>query len=162
MNFIEILKETVAGEMLITFFLSMVPVLELRGAIPIGVGLGLSPHTAMLVSVIGNMIPVPFIILFARRVFAWLRRNFPKVNGVITALENKAHLKGQTVKRYKYLGLCIFVAIPLPGTGAWTGALIATVLDMSLRKALPSVLLGVLVAGSIITGLTYGFTSLLF
>ena len=162
MNFIEILKETVAGEMLITFFLSMVPVLELRGAIPIGVGLGLSPQTAMMVSVIGNMIPVPVIILFVRRVFAWLRRNFPRVNGAITALETKAHLKGQTVKRYKYLGLCIFVAIPLPGTGAWTGALIATVLDMSLRRALPAILLGVLIAGSIITGLTYGFTALLF
>jgi len=162
MNFVDILKETVAGEMLITFFLSMVPVLELRGAIPIGVGLGLSPHIALLVSMVGNMLPVPFIILFSRKVFAWLRRDFPRLNGFITKLETKAHLKGETVKKYKYLGLCIFVAIPLPGTGAWTGALIATVLDMSLRRALPSILLGVIVAGCIITGITYGFTAIFF
>ena len=162
MSFIDVLKETVAGEMLITFVLSMVPVMELRGAIPIGVGMGLSPLTAMLVSIVGNMLPVPFIILFVRRVFAWLRRNFPKLHGFITKLETKAHLKGETVKRYKYLGLCIFVAIPLPGTGAWTGALIATALDMSLRRALPSILLGVIIAGCIITGITYGFTALLF
>ena len=159
MNFIEILKETVAGEMLITFFLSMVPVLELRGAIPIGVGLGLSPHTAMLVSVIGNMIPVPFIILFVRRVFAWLRRNFPRVNGAITALETKAHLKGQTVKRYKYLGLCIFVAIPLPGTGAWTGTLAASILDMDFVPTIVAVMLGVLLAGVIMmTASVVGFS----
>lgn len=160
MNFLEILKQTEAGKMLFTFFLSMVPVMELRGAIPIGVGIGLEPVQAMLVSIVGNMVPIPFIILFIRRVFAFLRRNFPQVNGIVTALERKAHLKGRKVQKYRYLGLCVFVAIPLPGTGAWSGALIAALLDMSLRRALPTILLGVLIAACIITGLTFGFTSL--
>ena len=160
MNFLEILQQTETGEMLITFFLSMVPVLELRGAIPIGVGIGLQPLTAMLVSVVGNMVPIPFIILFIRRIFAFLRRNFPQVDGFLTNLEKRAHLKGKKVSKYKYLGLCIFVAIPLPGTGAWSGALIAALLDMSLRRALPAIFLGVLIAGGIITGLTFGFASI--
>ena len=160
MNFVEILKQTEAGEMLLTFLLSMVPVLELRGAIPVGVGLGLKPVQAMLVSIVGNMIPIPFIILFIRRIFAWLRRNFPQVDGMVSALERKAHLKGKKVTKYRYLGLCLFVAIPLPGTGAWSGALIAAFLDMSLRRALPTIFLGVLIAAGIITGLTFGFTSL--
>ena len=158
MSLVEILKQSAWGEALITFAVSMVPVIELRGAIPIGVGLGLSPWVAMLVSVIGNMVPVPFIILFIRRIFAWMRRHFPKLDGLVTRLENKAHLKGETVKKYKYLGLCIFVAIPLPGTGAWTGALIAALLDMRLKRALPAIFLGVLIAGCLITGITYGFT----
>lgn len=160
MNFLEILKQTEAGKMLFTFFLSMVPVMELRGAIPIGVGIGLEPVQAMLVSIVGNMVPIPFIILFIRRIFAFLRRNFPQVDGIVTALERKAHLKGRKVQKYRYLGLCVFVAIPLPGTGAWSGALIAALLDMSLRRALPTILLGVLIAACIITGLTFGFTSL--
>lgn len=160
MNFVEILKQTEAGEMLLTFLLSMVPVLELRGAIPVGVGLGLKPVQAMLVSIVGNMIPIPFIVLFIRRIFAWLRRNFPQVDGMVSALERKAHLKGKKVTKYRYLGLCLFVAIPLPGTGAWSGALIAAFLDMSLRRALPTIFLGVLIAAGIITGLTFGFTSL--
>ena len=113
-----------------------------------------------LVSIVGNMVPIPFIILFIRRIFAFLRRNFPQVDGIVTALERKAHLKGRKVQKYRYLGLCVFVAIPLPGTGAWSGALIAALLDMSLRRALPTILLGVLIAACIITGLTFGFTSL--
>jgi uncharacterized membrane protein len=158
LSLIEILKQSAWGEALITFLVSMVPVIELRGAIPIGVGMGLSPWTAMLVSVIGNMVPVPLIILFIRRIFAWLRRHFPKLDGLVARLENKAHLKGETVKKYKYLGLCIFVAIPLPGTGAWTGALIAAFLDMRLKRAVPTIFLGVLIAGFLITGITFGFT----
>jgi uncharacterized membrane protein len=161
MNFIEILNQAEPGALLTTFLLSMVPVMELRGAIPIGVGMGLNPLAAMLVSIVGNMVPIPFIILFIRRIFAWLRRNLPGLDGLVTRLETKAHLKGRKVKKYKYLGLCIFVAIPLPGTGAWTGALIAALLDMSMRRALPSILLGVFIAACIITGLTFGFTSII-
>ena len=158
MSFAELLQGTVWGEMLVTLAVAMLPILELRGAIPFGVGLGLSPWQAMAAAVIGNMIPVPFIILFIRRIFAWLRRHFPRLDGTVTRLEDRAHLKGETVKKYKYLGLCIFVAIPLPGTGAWTGALIAAVLDMRLKQAVPAIFLGVAIAGILITGITYGFT----
>ena len=84
----------------------------------------------------------------------------PRLNSVVDKLEEKAHLKGQTVNKYKYLGLAIFVAIPLPGTGAWTGALAAAFLDMPLRKAIPSVVVGVLVAGIAISILTFGVASL--
>ena len=79
---------------------------------------------------------------------------------VVDKLEAKAHLKGRKVTKYRYLGLAIFVAIPLPGTGGWTGALVAAFLDMRLRKAIPAIFIGVLIAGFLITGITYGFTSI--
>ena len=113
--------------------------------------LGLAPLHALVVCIIGNMIPIPFIIVYIRRIFQWMRRKSPKLNSLVDRLEAKAHLKGKKVTRYKYIGLWIFVAIPLPGTGAWTGALIAALLDMPLRKAVPSIFLGVVTAGLIMT-----------
>jgi len=168
------LTETFAGEFLLTLLVSMVPVVELRGGIPFGVTAGLPVWAAFLAAVIGNLIPVPFIIVYIRRIFQWMRRRIPKLNRMVDALERKAHLKGQKVTRYKYLGLMLFVAIPLPGTGAWTGslaaplpgtgawtgALAAAFLDMPLRKALPSVIAGVLIAGLAISVLSYGVVSL--
>lgn len=145
---------------LMTFLVSMVPVLELRGAIPIGVGAGLPPLTAMLVAIAGNMVPVPFIILFIRRIFRWLR-NKGKIGGFVAKLENRAKEKSAIVKKYAGIGLCILVAIPLPGTGAWTGALVAAIMNMRLKRALPHIFLGVVIAGFIITCLTYGITHLL-
>lgn len=146
-------------EMLLTVLVSMAPVAELRFGIPFGVAHGLPHWLAFLCAVVGNMIPIPFILIFIRRIFKWMRRHLPQLNSLVDKLEAKAHLKGKKVTRFKYLGLMIFVAIPLPGTGAWTGALAAAFLDMRLRKALPAVLAGVLIAGFLITGLTYGFTS---
>jgi len=99
--------------------------------------------------------PVPFIVIYIRRIFQWMRRHMSRLDGMVDKLETKAHLKGQKVNRYKYLGLLLFVAIPLPGTGAWTGALAAAFLDMPLRKAMPSIILGVILAGCIMTGLTH-------
>ena len=154
-NLFSALHGTPAGEWLYTALVSMAPVVELRGGIPIGVGLGLPLWQAYLAAVIGNMIPVPFIIVFIRRIFKWLRTISPSLERLIGKLENKAHLKGQMVRKYKYLGLIILVAIPLPGTGAWTGSLAAASLDMRLRDAVPSILLGVLIAGAAILGLTY-------
>ena len=145
---------------LYTVFCSMIPVVELRGGIPFGVAQGLSPLTAFLAAVIGNMIPVPFIILFIRRIFVFLRKHFPSLNSFIDKLEKKAHIKGQTVKKYQFWGLVIFVGIPLPGTGAWTGALIAAFLDMRLKDCILPILLGVLIAGILITTLTYGVISI--
>ena len=101
------------------------------------------------------MVPVPFIIVYIRHVFTWLRERSKWWDEKITRLEKKAHLKGQKVSKYKYIGLWLFVAIPLPGTGAWTGSLAAAFLDMRLRKAFPAVLLGVLTAGCIMTALTH-------
>lgn len=150
------LTETPAGEFLFTTLVSMVPVIELRGGIPFGMAQGLEPVAAFFASIIGNMIPVPFIVVYIRRIFHWMRRHMPRLNHLVDKLEEKAHLKGATVTKYKYLGLCIFVAIPLPGTGAWTGALVAAFLDMPLRKALPSIFLGVIIAGIVVTLVSTG------
>ena len=135
--------------------------MELRGGIPFGVAAGLPVWAAFLAAVIGNLIPVPFIIVYIRRIFQWMRRHMPRLNSLVDKLERKAHLKGQRVSKYKYLGLMLFVAIPLPGTGAWTGSLAAAFLDMPLRKAIPSVIVGVLIAGMAISILSYGIVSLL-
>ena len=145
-----------------TFLISMVPVIELRGAIPIGVGAGLSPPVAIGVSIVGNLVPVPFIIIFIKKIFAWLRTVSKKLDGLVTRLEKRAEAKSGTVQRYAFWGLFILVAIPLPGTGAWTGALVAAMLEMPLKKAFPAILLGVLGAGAIVSFVTYGAGALLF
>lgn len=133
----------------------MMPVLELRGAIPVGLAADLPPAAVYLAAVAGNMIPVPFILLLVRKVFNWLRdtRFFgPKVQ----QLEARAHLKGRLVRKYRLAGLIILVAIPLPGTGAWTGALVAALLDIRLRHAVPAIFLGVLIAGGIMLAASLG------
>lgn len=160
MELFDWLTETQAGEFLLTVLVSMVPVVELRGGIPFGVAAGLPVWMAFLAAVIGNIIPAPFILVFIRRIFAWMRRRLPRLNSVVDRLERKAHLKGKAVTKYQYLGLAIFVAIPLPGTGAWTGALVGAFLDMRLKKAMPAIALGVVVAGLLISVLTYGVASL--
>ena len=160
MDILHWLNDTLGGEFCFTVLVSMIPVIELRGGIPFGVSVGLPVWMAYLAAIIGNMLPVPFIVVYIRRIFQWMRRHLPRLNHLVSKLEEKAHLKGKKVTKYKYLGLAIFVAIPLPGTGAWTGALAAAFLDMPLRKALPSIFAGVLIAGFLITGLTYGFTSI--
>ena len=146
------------GRLVLTFLVSMVPIIELRGAIPIGYRqedgfLGLLVIIA--VAIIGNMLPVPFIILFIKKIFAFLRKKIPKLDGMISKLENRALSKADTVQKYAFWGLFMFVAIPLPGTGAWTGALIAAMLDMRLKRAVPSIFLGVVTAGIVLATLTY-------
>ena len=148
------------GAYFVTLIVSMIPVIELRGAIPLGVGLGLSHFDAMWVSMLGNMLPVPFIILFIRPIFKWMTRKSEKLGRVVEKLEARAEGKWDKVHKYQFFGLAIFVGIPLPGTGAWTGALIAAVMDMRMRSALPSIALGVVIAGLLVTGITYGFTSI--
>ena len=150
------------GKILMTFLISMVPVIELRGAIPIGVGAGLNLWLAIGVSIVGNLVPVPFIIIFIKKIFAWMRGKSDKLNGLVTRLEKRAEAKSETVQKYSFWGLFILVAIPLPGTGAWTGALVAAMLEMPLKKAFPAILLGVLGAGVIVSFVTYGAGALLF
>ena len=142
-------------ELLLTFGTAMVPVLELRGAIPVGVAAGLPPLIACVVAILGNLVPVPFIMLLVRQVFDWLRHTAffgPKIEW----LENRAHLKGRIVRKYRLPGLILLVGIPLPGTGAWTGALVATLLDIRMRHAIPAILIGLIIAGAITTAVTMG------
>lgn len=151
MDLLEWFTHNDLGEMLFTMLVSMVPIIELRGGVPFGTALGLAPGQALIAAIIGNMLPIPFIIVYIRRIFYRMRRKSARLNRLVDKLEKKAHLKGQKVTKYKYIGLWLFVAIPLPGTGAWTGALAAAFLDMPLRKALPSIFLGVITAGLIMT-----------
>lgn len=150
------------GKLLMTFLISMVPVVELRGAIPIAVAHDLPFWWAIPVSIVGNLVPVPFIIIFIKKIFAWLRTKSKWLNDLVTRLENRAISKIDTVKKYQFWGLFMFVAIPLPGTGAWTGALIAAMMDMDLKDAWPSIALGVITAGAIVAFVTYGAGALLF
>ena len=147
--------DTVFGKLLLTFGTAMVPVIELRGAIPVGVAAGLPPAVACITAILGNLVPVPFIMLLTRKVFDWLRdtRFFgPRIEW----LEKRAHLKGRLVRKYRLPGLVVLVGIPLPGTGAWTGALVAALLDIRLRSAIPAILLGLIIAGGITTAVTMG------
>jgi uncharacterized membrane protein len=134
------------------FFISMVPLIELRGAIPVGIGLGLSPVTTFLVAIIGNMVPVPFIYLFARKVLEW-GADKKIIGKLFTFFLVKGEKGGQKLQskagRGLFVALLLFVGIPLPGTGAWTGTLAASILDMDFKSSVIAVLGGVLLAGVI-------------
>ena len=147
---------TVAGKLITTFFISMVPIVELRLGLPYGIALGLEYPLALMAALLGNMVPVPFIIVYIKRVFEWMRRHMPRLDALVTRLEDRANFKGETVQKYGPWGLLLFVAIPLPGTGAWTGALIAALLDLRTSKAVPVIMLGVCIAAAIMTLVTYG------
>ena len=135
-------------EELVTFLISMVPVIELRGAIPYATAAGLSPWLAYILSVLGNMLPVPFILLFIRKILDWMKR-YPRLLPIATWVETRAAGKGARVKRSQLIGLFVFVAIPLPGTGAWTGTLAASLLDMDFKESVLACMGGVLLAGCI-------------
>lgn len=128
--------------MLKTLVTAMMPILEIRGAIPVGVASGLDPWLAFAVGFVGNMLPIPILILLTRKIIEWLKKYNMLVK--LTAwLENKGSKGAQKVQKYSFWGLFILVAIPLPGTGAWTGALVASLLDMRLKRALPAIAMGV-------------------
>ena len=149
---------------LLVFFVSMVPLIELRGAIPIGLGMGLPILPTYLVCVVGNMIPVPFIYLFARKFLIWGYHK-PLIGPICKFCIVKGEKGGRALEakagRGLVVALLLFVGIPLPGTGAWTGALIAAVLNMRLKRAVPVIFLGVVIAGCIITMLTHGVSMLI-
>ena len=148
---------------LLIFLISMVPIIELRGPIPIGLGMGLPVLPTYLLCVLGNMIPVPFIYLFARKFLIWGYHK-PLIGPICRFCINKGEKGGRALEAKAGKGmtvaLLLFVGIPLPGTGAWTGALIAAVLNMRLKRAVPVIFLGVVIAGCIITLLTHGVTLL--
>ena len=141
--------------------MAMVPVIELRGAIPYGVIAGLSVPAAFIIAVTGNLVPIPVLVVFTRKVFEWLRTKSERLDRMVSRLESKAEKNQEVVNRYKFWGLVLLVAIPLPGTGAWTGALVAAMMDMRLKNAMPAIILGVIIAGIIVTTVTYGAGALL-
>lgn len=134
------------------FFISMVPLIELRGAIPVGIGLGLPPVQTFLVSIIGNMVPVPIIYLFARKVLEW-GADKKLIGKFFSFCLEKGEKGGKKLQskagRGLFVALLLFVGIPLPGTGAWTGTLAASILDMDFKSSVIAVLGGVLLAGVI-------------
>ena len=137
---------------LITFILGMCPIIEIRGAIPVGVGMGLSYFESFLIGFIGNIIPIYFIVKYIGPIFDFLRR-FKIFNKIIDWATNKATKKieeSPRLQNFTALGLFLFVAIPIPGTGAWVGSLIANFLHVPFKKAIVPLVLGVLTAGSII------------
>lgn len=140
---------------LYVFLISMVPVVELRGAIPVGFALEIPLWLNFTVCCIGNFLPVPFILLFIRKILDWMK-GVKHLDKIALWLENKAQKHSAKVMRGVAVGLFLFVAIPFPGTGAWTGSLIAALFDMRKRYALPAIALGILTAGVIMSLLTYG------
>ncbi len=154
------LTQSYFGKLVATFIISMLPVIELRGGIPYGVGFGLDPWVAFAVAVLGNMLPIPFILFFMDKIFELLKKMGGKFEKFALWLETKAYRNQKKIEKYKAFGLMIFVAIPLPGTGAWTGALAASVLGISRKRAILSILAGVIIAGFIMTAVSYGFTFL--
>ncbi len=148
------------GSLLMTLLIAMTPVLELRAAIPAGVIAGLDLRLVVATAIIGNLIPIPFIIVFIRRIFKWMQTKSERLAQLVKRMEEKADRKKDKVLKYEFWGLMLFVAIPLPGTGAWTGALIAAMLDMQLKRAFPAIAAGVAIAAIIVTVATYGVASL--
>ena len=136
---------------------SMIPIIELRGAIPLGMALGMPWWQSYLFAVIGNMIPIPFILLFIEKIIAWAQRSRVKFfNKVGNFLVKKAEKNREKIEKYAFWGVCFFVAIPLPVTGAWTGSMVASVIGMKPWKAFLSCLFGVMLAGVIVTLIAYG------
>ena len=140
--------------------MAMVPVVELRGAIPYALAHGVDVLPALILCIAGNMLPVPVIILFAKRVLAWCAK-LPKVGGFFQKIIDRANRKANKIGDYELLGVLLFVAIPLPGTGAWTGALVAAVLQLRMKKAFFAILLGVLISGIIVMLITNGVAFLI-
>ena len=147
----------IVGEELCVLFCSMIPIIELRGAIPMAAVFGLPWWQAYLLSVLGNMIPVPFILLFINGIIKWMSNSRVKFfNKFANWLLAKAEKNREKIEKYSFWGVCFFVAIPLPVTGAWTGSLVASTIGMKFWKALLSAFLGVLIAGAIVTVIVYG------
>ena len=143
------------GKEILVFIISLMPILELRGGLIAAALLGLSPLKSYIICIIGNILPVPFILLLINKILSWMRtsRHFSKIANWLDKKVEKH--KGQ-IEKYGYLGVILFVGIPLPGTGAWTGSLIASVLEMDKKKTFISVCIGVLMASIIMMILSFG------
>lgn len=152
--------ETV-GKELCVFFCSMIPIIELRGAIPMGAVFGIPWWQVYILSVLGNMVPVPFILLLIKKIIQWMSDSKIKFfNKIANFLLHKVEKKRAGIEKYAFWGVCLFVAVPLPVTGAWTGSLVAAMIDMKFWKALLSCLLGVMISGVIMTIVSYGIAAI--
>ena len=163
-SFKNFIKVTLIGAPLLNkvigiFLMSMLPIIELRGAIPIGVAIGLPWYLNMIVSIIGNMLPVPFILLFSVKAFEFMKKHNIMVK-FVEKIENRAKKRSEGLATGEFIGLMLFVAIPFPGTGAWTGALIAALLQFERKKSFFYIVLGVIIAAVIMTLASYGVISL--
>lgn len=148
------LKGILSNE-IIVFIISLFPVLELRGGLIAARVLNMDVLRAFLFCYVGNMIPIPFILLFIRKIFDWMR-HWKHLGKLILKMENKAEKHRDTIEKYGAWGLLILVAVPLPGTGGWTGALVAAIMNIRIRRALPIIALGVFIAGLIVAGVSFG------
>lgn len=158
-SLVEFFGNTIPAELTI-FLISLFPILELRGGMIAAALLGVPFGRAFLICFVGNLLPLPFILWLIRPVFNWLKgtRHLKKL---ADWMERKTEKNRDKVLRYEVFGLLLFVAIPLPGTGGWTGSLVAALLDMPMKKSLPIICLGVLIAGIIMSAVTYGLPALL-
>ena len=157
--FVDLFGTKIPAE-LIAFVVSLLPVLELRGGLIVASILSIPLWKAFIICYIANIIPIPFIILFIKKIFAFLRR-FKGFDKFISKLEAKTEKNKDKVMKYKQWGLLLFVAIPLPGTGGWTGALFAALLDIDIKKSFPIIALGVFIAGVIMAIISYGIPALI-
>lgn len=153
-SMVDFFKDSVPAE-LIVFFVSMFPIVELRGGMIAAKLLDIEFLRAFVICYIGNILPLPFILLFIRKIFQFLKR-FEKIGKIIEKLEIRSMRKSESVQKYRLWGLLAFVAIPLPGTGGWTGSLIAALLDMRISHSFPVIALGVLIANIIMSIFSYG------
>lgn len=143
------------SEEVVIFIISMFPILELRGGLLAASLLKVPIIKAIPLCIIGNLIPIPFILIFIKKIFSWMKK-FKIFRGLIEKLENRAMSKSGKVTQYEFMGLVLFVGIPLPGTGAWMGSLIAALLEMDTKKAVLAELLGIAIATVIMSILSYG------
>ena len=143
------------GKEILVFIISLMPILELRGGLLAASLLGLKPLPSYIITMVGNLIPVPFILWFIDKILKWMR-NSKHFNGVANWLDKKVEKHKSEIEKYGFLGLILFVGIPLPGTGAWTGSLIASVLEMDKKKSFIAVVIGVVMASIIMMLISFG------
>ena len=152
---------TTMTDLLIAFFISMLPIIELRGGIVFAAARGVPFVQAFAVCFLGNILPAPFILLFIRKILRFLE-SFKYTKNLVEKIENRAHAKSEKVQKYQMLGLFLLVAVPLPGTGAWMGSLVSALMDLRIKKSFPVIALGILTAGVIMSILSFLIPGLFF
>ena len=146
------------GKEILVFIISLMPILELRGGLLAAALLGLDPIPIYIISIIGNLLPIPFILLLINKILDWMRKS-KHFKGIANWLDKKVEKHKGQIEKYGYLGIVLFVGIPLPGTGAWTGSLIASVLEMDKKKTFLAVLAGVFLASIIMMVISFGLVA---
>lgn len=154
-SFLELFQDKIPPELTV-FLISLLPILELRGGLIAAQLLGMNLLPAFVICFIGNLLPIPFILLFIKKIFQFLKDHTTRLKNLVEKLEKRAYSKSDKVEKYKQWGLLLFVAIPLPGTGGWTGALVAAMLEMPIKKSFPVIALGVFIAGIIMSVFSFG------